>query len=92
MTTVERLCSVLGPPQALQEVTDDRSFLGAVGPWSHQGAKVDLRGTDTVQVIFNVSGGHRVKRLIRAGSDILSCGFTERRCTLSPLTARLVCH
>ena len=68
MTTVERLCSVLGPPQAFQEVTDDRGFLGAVGRWSHQGAKVDLRGTDTVQVIFNVSGGQRVKQLTRAGS------------------------
>ncbi len=68
MTTVERLRSVLGPPQALQEVTDDRGFLGAVGRWSHQGAKVDLRGTDTVQVIFNVSGGQRVKQLTQAGS------------------------
>ena len=68
MTTVERLCSVLGPPQALHEVTDDRGFLGAVGRWSHQGAKVDLRGTDTVQVIFNVSGGQRVKQLTQEGS------------------------
>ena len=68
MTTVERLCSVLGPPQALREVTDDRGFLGAVGRWSHRGAKVDLRGTDTVQIIFNVSGGQRVKQLTRAGS------------------------
>ena len=68
MTTVERLCSVLGPPQALREVTDDRGFLGAVGRWSHQGAKVDLRGTDTVQVIFNVSGGQRVKQLTQTGS------------------------
>ena len=68
MTTVERLCSVLGPPQALQEAADDRGFLGAVGRWSHQGAKVDLRGTDTVQVIFNVSDGQRVKQLTRAGS------------------------
>ncbi len=68
MTTVERLCSVLGPPQVLQEVTDDHGFLGAVGRWSHQGAKVDLRGTDTVQVIFNVSGGQRVKQLTQGGS------------------------
>ena len=68
MTTVERLTSALGRPQAFWELTDGGSFLGAVGRWCHEGARVDLSGTDTMQVVFNVSGGQRVEVRSRAGS------------------------
>ena len=88
MNTIERLTSALGQPQAFWEVTDGSSFLGAVGRWCHEGARVDLSGTDTAQVIFNVSGGQQVElrssagavcRTIRAGSvGIISPGSLVR--------------
>ena len=88
MTTVERLISALGQPQALREVVDGACFLGAIGRWRHEGAKVDLSDADTVQVVFNVSGGQRVElrtpagavcRTIRAGSvGIVSPGPSTR--------------
>lgn len=68
MTTVQRLTSALGRPQALQEVAEGTRFLGAVGRWRHEGARMDLEDLDTVQVVFNVSGGQRVKLCGRAGS------------------------
>ena len=77
MNTVEKLTAALGPPRALRMIASGRRLVAAVGRWRHQGAQVDLGGTGTAQLVFNVSGGQRVAlrggdgelhRVIRAGS------------------------
>jgi AraC family transcriptional regulator len=60
MNTVEKLTAALGPPRALRMIASGRHLVAAVGRWRHQGAQVDLGGTGTVQLVFNVSGGQRV--------------------------------
>ena len=92
MTIVERLASALGPPRAFREVAEGGRFLGAVGRWRHEGAQVDLSGTDTVQVIFNVSGGQQVelrspagffRRTVRAGSINIVASSPATRVTVT---------
>ena len=77
MDTVDRMIHALGPSQALREVGSGRRLLAAVGRWRHSGARVDLSGTQTFQLVFNVSGGQSVElqwrersvcHLVRAGS------------------------
>ena len=77
MKILEKLTSALGSPQAFREVRLDTEFLAAVGRWRHAGARVDFGGVDTVQVVFNVSGGQTVdldygdrsaRSVIRAGT------------------------
>ena len=77
MNTVEKLTGVLGRPQALQEVRGDKGLLAAVGRWRHAGARLDVSSLDTIQLVFNVSGGQTVelnykdrfvRSVIRAGT------------------------
>jgi hypothetical protein len=77
MKTLDVLTSALGNPQAIQEITSGSRLIGAVGRWRHQGACVNLSDIDTVQLIFNVSGGQVVElldcnrslhRVVRAGT------------------------
>ncbi len=39
-----------------------------VARWRHNGTRIDLRQIDSVQVVFNVSGGHSVELTSAAGS------------------------
>ena len=88
MDTVKKLTAALGRPLALRVIANGRRFVAAIGRWRHQGAQVDLSGTETVQLVFNVSGGQRVALrggdcevcgVIRAGSlGVLSPGKATR--------------
>ena len=77
MKTIDTLTSALGRPQAVREITSGSRLIAAVGRWRHQGASVNLSEIDTIQLVFNVSGGQQVelwrgirslRRVIRAGS------------------------
>ena len=61
MYILDKLISTLGPPQNLREIGSGRHLLAAIGRWRHQGACVDLSGSDTIQLVFNVSGGQVVE-------------------------------
>ena len=61
MYILNKLISTLGPPQNLREIGSGRHLLAAIGRWRHQGACVDLSGSDTIQLVFNVSGGQVVE-------------------------------
>ena len=88
MNTVEKLTAALGRPRALRMIANGHHLVAAVGRWRHQGAQVDLSGTGTVQLVFNVSGGQRVALrdgegdvggIIRAGSlGVISPGQATR--------------
>ena len=74
-STLEILHEALGPAILLRTLRDERRFAGAIGRWRHQGAAVELRGAQTVQLLFNISGGQRVAFggaqppvVVRAGS------------------------
>ena len=77
MKIIDTLSSAVGRPQAIREITSGTRLIGAVGRWRHQGAFVDLGEIDTIQLVFNVSGGQQVelwrgnrslRRVICAGS------------------------
>ena len=77
MKAIDTLTSALGRPQAIREITSGRRLIGAVGRWRHQGGCVNFSEIDTIQLVFNVSGGQQVelwrgirslRRVIRAGS------------------------
>ena len=76
MRLLNNLTSTIGAARRLRAFgRGDR--LAAVGRWGHGGARFDLTDIDTMQLIFNVSGGHLVevqsgghcvRNKIRAGS------------------------
>ena len=59
-STLDILHEALGPAVLLRILREERRFAGAIGRWRHQGASADLRGAQTVQLLFNISGGQRV--------------------------------
>jgi AraC family transcriptional regulator len=83
MMILDKLAAALGPPQFLCEIRSGcRRPVAAVGRWRHRGAFVDLGGIDTMQVIFNLSGGQvvdlrwrdrAVRNAIRAGTVAIVC-------------------
>ncbi|MBV8101553.1 MAG: helix-turn-helix transcriptional regulator [Verrucomicrobia bacterium] len=77
MKTLDLLTSTLGKPQTIREITSGSRLIAAVGRWRHPAACVNLSDIDTVQLVFNVSGGQEVelgncdrslRRPIRAGT------------------------
>jgi hypothetical protein len=77
MKIIDTLSSAVGRPEAIREITSGTRLIGAIGRWRHQGAFVDLGEIDTIQLVFNVSGGQQVelwrgnrslRRVIHAGS------------------------
>ena len=59
-STLDILHEALGPAVLLRVLHEEQRFAGAIGRWRHQGAAVDLRSAETVQLLFNISGGQRV--------------------------------
>ncbi len=79
MNTLDQIVNALGPPQAFREIKIPSSSRSqaAVARWRHQGAFINLSGSDDYQLVFNISGGQVVelyseetiiRRSIRAGS------------------------
>ena len=81
MKTLDQIKGVLGEPQALRTIRSGSRIVVAIARWRHDGAFIDLTGSDTYQVVFNLSGGqivelrteeeHTSRREIRAGSIAL---------------------
>ena len=69
MKILDTLSAALGQPHFLREVSAGRRKLAAIGRWRHQGARVDLSGDDTLQVVFNLSGGQSVDLQRQAKSE-----------------------
>ena len=59
--TLEVLDSALGPPLARRTLGQRGRFAGAIGRWRHAGAEVDFGGAETLQLLFNISGGQIVE-------------------------------
>jgi AraC family transcriptional regulator len=77
MKIVDKLTSTLGPPVFLREIHGASGPIAAVGRWRHRGACVDFSDSNTMRVVFNLSGGqlvdlrwrdHFFRGAIRAGS------------------------
>jgi AraC family transcriptional regulator len=77
MKIVDKLTSTLGPPVILREIHGASGPIAAVGRWRHRGACVDFSDSNTMQVVFNLTGGqfvdlrwrdHFFRGAIRAGS------------------------
>ena len=92
MDTLDRMKRALGPPQALRKIGSGRHLLAAVGRWRHSGGSVDLRGAETFQLVFNVSGGQLIelqwrertlRNLVRAGSIGIVCPDNPRSVTVT---------
>lgn len=60
MDTMEAVTRAIGPPRVAWEFRTGARLDAAVGRWRHRGAWVDLSGSDSFQLIFNISGGQRV--------------------------------
>ncbi len=93
MRTVSQITSAVGQPRALRIIGSDAQSVAAIARWSHEGADIDLRGSDTYQVVFNLSGGQFiefaagdaevVRREVRAGSVALNVPGQHTRINVS---------
>lgn len=61
MRILDMLTATIGAPHALREFGGAGRSWAAVSRWHHDGARFDLRGVDSVQLILSISGGHRVE-------------------------------
>ena len=61
MRTLDQVVHAIGPPRVLREVRVGPKMVAAVGRWRHGGAFIPLSSADAYQIIFNISGGHRVE-------------------------------
>ena len=78
MKTLDQIKLALGEPQVSRTILSGSRTVAAVARWRHDGALIDLNGSDTYQLVFNISGGQFVelrteqgcasRRRIEAGS------------------------
>lgn len=61
MRTLDQVVHAIGSPRVLREVRVGSKMIAAVARWRHGGAFIPLSSADAYQIIFNISGGHRVE-------------------------------
>jgi AraC-like DNA-binding protein len=61
MRTLDQVVHAIGSPRVLREVRVGPKMVAAVARWRHGGAFIPLSSADAYQIIFNISGGHRVE-------------------------------
>ena len=61
MRTLDQVVHAIGSPRVLREVRVGSKMVAAVARWRHGGAFIPLSSADAYQIIFNISGGHRVE-------------------------------
>ena len=92
MRILDTLTSKIGAPDRLRTLGSPNRPSAVVGRWRHDGACFDLSEIDTIQVIFNVSGGQRVEvetdgccvqTDIRAGSIAINSPGNPSRVTVT---------
>ena len=68
--TLDRLEDALGPAAALRPIRRGRRLIAAFGRWHHDGARIDLSGISSTQLVLNISSGQQVASGTRARSTL----------------------